>query len=101
MICNIVFMFHNEYFDNDFFSGFSSFKNKIGYENYWIANTRMVFTYFIYHAIILVFSLFQYCGSLVPVAKIAHRGLIFFKLPFLVGFYFLSYVFPNDSMRNF
>lgn len=36
-----------------------------------------------------------------PVAKIVHRGLMVVKIPFLFGFFFLSFVFPNNAMSNF
>ncbi|CAL5971207.1 Serine_incorporator protein [Hexamita inflata] len=100
IICNIVFMFHPEYFNNKFWSGFAAYK-EFGYDYVWIMNIRFVFTYFVYHIVLLAFSLFQTCGTLAVVAKFVHRGLLFLKLPFLVGFFFLTFVFPNKSMLNF
>ena len=64
-------------------------------------NIRMVFTYFLYHAILLAFSLFQLCPATVAVAKFIHRGLLPVKYPFLFIFFFVSFAFPNEAMKNF
>lgn len=100
-VCTIVFFRHNEYFTNKFWNTFHAYKDKQGYDEFWIMNIRFIFTYFIYHIILLCFSLFQTCPSIVPVAKIVHRGLHPVKYPFLVVFFFVTFAFPNESMMNF
>ncbi|CAL5971199.1 Serine_incorporator protein [Hexamita inflata] len=99
LICNIVFMFHPDYFNNSFWRSFPAFKEN-NFDFVWIMNIRFVFTYFVFHSALFFFSLFQ-AFKLVGVAKFVHRGLLFVKVPLLVGFFFLTFVFPNESMLNF
>ena len=101
IVCNIVFMFHPEYFDNKFWALFPAYKNPASYALDWIMNIRFVFTYFVFHLTLLVFSLFQLSSSTMPIAKLVHRGMLWFKIPFLIGFFFLTFAFPNIAMQNF
>ncbi|CAL5971208.1 Serine_incorporator protein [Hexamita inflata] len=100
IICNIIFMFNESYFVVKFTSYFKAFSDP-NFSPVWALNIRFVFTYFIYHCILLAFSLFALCDSLVGVAKVMHRGLLFIKLPFLAGFLILTFIFPNKALENF
>lgn len=35
------------------------------------------------------------------VAKVTHRGLLPVKYPFLIIFFFVTFAFPNEAMKNF
>ena len=71
------------------------------YDNVWIFNIRFIFTYFVIHCALLVFSLFALSPSTTPLAKVVHRGILFIKLIILVALFFISFTYPNKSMENF
>lgn len=106
-ICNIIFLYHPEYFDNSFINNLICYKNntieKQGkiYDPVWIMNIRFIFTYFVLHCALLVFSLFALIPSTTPIGKVAHRGLVFIKLILLIALFFISFAYPNKSMENF
>ena len=68
---------------------------------FWVFMSRMIFSYFIWHSIMLAFSFFAFCPGTVAIAKFAHRGVLMIKLPLLIGFFFLTLLFDNVHLANF
>lgn len=102
-VCCAVFMGNDSWFRNGFWRAFPAYKDfdSTKYSESWACNVRFVFTFFVYHLLLALCTLFSLAESTTLIAKVVHRGIPFIKYPFLLGFFFVSFCIPNDFMAGF
>jgi len=102
-VCCAVFMGNDSWFRNGFWAGFPAYKDfdSTRYTESWACNVRFAFTFFVYHLLLALCTLFSLADSTTVIAKVIHRGLPYVKYPFLIGFFFVSFCIPNSFMAGF